>query len=279
MYNVSFPGLGINDLQINPVAFSLGDMDIRWYGVIIATGLILAVVYAMTVCKKRYGVDPDKLMNCVIVGLVTAIIGARLYYVAFEWDVYSKDPIKIFSINEGGLAIYGGLIGALVGGLIVAKISHINIPALLDVAVLGFLIGQGIGRWGNFTNQEAFGTPTDLPWGMISENTGGVAVHPCFLYESLWCLLGFVLLHFFSKYLRKYDGQIFLMYLVWYGAERMVVEGLRTDSLMTPILNLRVSQVLSAVLVIIGLVFLIINFIRKKDTIDVPVKRLERKKA
>lgn len=279
MYNVSFPGLGINGLQINPIVISIGEFKITWYGVIIMTGLLLAVVYAMTVSKKRYGIDPDKLLNCVIVGLVTAIIGARLYYVAFEWERYSKDLSKIFSINEGGLAIYGGLIGALIGGLVVAKISRMNIPALLDLAVLGFLIGQGIGRWGNFTNQEAFGTPTDLPWGMISQNTGGVTVHPCFLYESLWCLLGFVVLHFFSKYLRKYDGQVFLMYLVWYGAERMVVEGLRTDSLMTPILNLRVSQVLSAVLVLIGLVFLIINFIRKKDTIDVPVKRLERKKA
>lgn len=279
MYNVSFPGLGINDLQVNPIAFSIGDMDIRWYGVIIATGLILAVVYAMTVCRKRYGINPDKLINCVIVGLITAIIGARLYYVAFRWDVYSQNPIEIFSINEGGLAIYGGLIGALIGGLIVAKISRMNIPALLDVAALGFLIGQGIGRWGNFTNQEAFGTPTDLPWGMISENTGGVAVHPCFLYESIWCLLGFVLLHFFSKYFRKYDGQIFLMYLVWYGFERMIVEGLRTDSLMTPIFNLRVSQLLSAALVIVGLVFLIINVIKKKDTIEVPIKRLERKRA
>lgn len=279
MYNVSFPGLGINDLQINPVVFSAGGITVRWYGVIIAAGLILAALYAMTVSKKRYGIDPDKLLNCVIVGLITAIIGARLYYVAFEWDSYSQDPMRIFKINEGGLAIYGGLIGALVGGLIVAKLSHMNIPALLDLAVLGFLIGQGIGRWGNFTNQEAFGTPTDLLCGMVSENTGGVAVHPCFLYESLWCLLGFVLLHFFSKYLRKYDGQVFLMYLVWYGAERMVVEGLRTDSLMTPIFNLRVSQVLSAALVIVGLVFLIINFVRKKDTIEVPIKRIERKRA
>lgn len=279
MYSVSFPGLGINDLQINPVVFSAGGITVRWYGVIIAAGLILAVVYAMVVCKKRYGVDPDKLLNCVIVGLVTAIVGARLYYVAFEWDVYSQDPMRIFKINEGGLAIYGGLIGALAGGLIVARLSRMNIPALLDIAVLGFLIGQGIGRWGNFANQEAFGTPTDLPWGMVSENTGGVAVHPCFLYESLWCLLGFVLLHLFSKYLRKYDGQVFLMYLVWYGAERMIVEGLRTDSLMTPVFNLRVSQILSAVLVIVGLVFLIINFVRKKDTIEVPIKRIERTRA
>lgn len=279
MYHVSFPGLGIYDLQINPVAFSIGDFTVRWYGVIIAAGLVLAVVYAMLVSKKRFGVDPDKLLNCIIVGMITAIIGARAYYVAFQWDEYRNDLGRILRFDEGGLAIYGGLIGALIGGLIVAKVSKMNIPALLDVAVLGFLIGQGIGRWGNFMNQEAFGTPTDLPWGMVSENTGGVAVHPCFLYESLWCLLGFVLLHFFSKYQRKYDGQIFLMYLVWYGAERMIVEGLRTDSLMTPIFNLRVSQVLSAVIMIVGLAALIINFVRKKDTIEVPIIKNERKRA
>ena len=122
-------------------------------------------------------------------------------------------------------------------------------------------------------NQEAFGTPTDLPWGMLSENTGGVAVHPCFLYESLWCLLGFVLLHFFSVRCKKYDGQIFLLYLVWYGFERMIVEGLRTDSLYTPLFGLRVSQVLSLVIMLAGLVCLLVNCIRKKDTMAVPLKR------
>ena len=271
VYNVSFPGLGLQ-FEVNPVALQLGGLTIRWYGVLIALGLVLALIYAMNVCKRRYGVSQDKLLDCVLVGIITAIIGARLYYVAFKWDVYSQDPMSIFYINSGGLAIYGGLIGALIGGLIVAKIVKVNIPALLDIACLGFLIGQGIGRWGNFMNQEAFGTPTGLPWGMVSENTGNIAVHPAFLYESLWCLLGFVLLHFFSKRFRKYDGQIFLLYMVWYGFERMIVEGLRTDSLYTPFFNLRVSQIVSLVIMVAGIVFLIINQVKKKDTIAVPLK-------
>ena len=272
VYNVSFPGLGLQ-FEVNPVALQLGGLTIRWYGVLIALGLVLALIYAMNVCKRRYGVSQDKLLDCVLVGIITAIIGARLYYVAFKWDVYSQDPMSIFYINSGGLAIYGGLIGALIGGLIVAKIVKVNIPALLDIACLGFLIGQGIGRWGNFMNQEAFGTPTGLPWGMVSENTENIAVHPAFLYESLWCLLGFVLLHFFSKRFRKYDGQIFLLYMVWYGFERMIVEGLRTDSLYTPFFNLRVSQIVSLVIMVAGIVFLIINQVKKKDTIAVPLKR------
>ena len=272
VYNVSFPGLGLQ-FEVNPVALQLGGLTIRWYGVLIALGLVLALIYAMNVCKRRYGVSQDKLLDCVLVGIITAIIGARLYYVAFKWDVYSQDPMSIFYINSGGLAIYGGLIGALIGGLIVAKIVKVNIPALLDIACLGFLIGQGIGRWGNFMNQEAFGTPTGLPWGMVSENTGNIAVHPAFLYESLWCLLGFVLLHFFSKRFRKYDGQIFLLYMVWYGFERMIVGGLRTDSLYTPFFNLRVSQIVSLVIMVAGIVFLIINQVKKKDTIAVPLKR------
>lgn len=267
--NVSFPHLGIN-LNINNVAFSIGDYNIYWYGIIIGTGFILAFIYAMA-NLKRFKISSDKFLDCVIVGLITAILGARLYYVLFSWDFYSSHPEKIFAIHDGGLAIYGGIIGALLGGCIVAKILKMNIPAILDVAALGFLIGQGIGRWGNFVNQEAFGTETDLPWGMMSENTGGVTVHPCFLYESLWCLLGFVLLHIFSKKFRKYDGQIFLLYLVWYGFERMIVEGLRTDSLYTPFLNLRVSQILSAVVMIVGIVLLIV--FRKRNTVKQEVSK------
>ncbi|MFZ2465958.1 MAG: prolipoprotein diacylglyceryl transferase, partial [Ruminococcus bromii] len=167
----------------------------------------------------------------------------------------------------GGLAIYGGIIGALLGGLTVAKIQKMEIMPVLDIAMVGFLIGQGIGRWGNFMNQEAYGSPTDLPWRMMSEGTDNIGVHPCFFYESMWCLLGFVLLHFYGKYKQKYSGQIFFMYLVWYGFERTVVEGLRTDSLYLPFqvfgADIRVSQVLSAVIFITGIVFLIIN--RKKE--------------
>lgn len=266
-YNVSFPGLGL-DFQISPVAFSLGSYPVYWYGIIIASGLLLAVLYAF-VSSKRYNVDGNKLINCILVGIVTGIIGARLYYCLFEWEYYGKNPIEILYINNGGLAIYGGIIGALTGGLIVAKIQKMKIMPVLDIAMVGFLLGQGIGRWGNFMNQEAFGTPTDLPWGMVSEGTGNIAVHPCFLYESVWCLLGFVVLHFFGKYRQRYAGQIFYCYLVWYGFERMIVEGLRTDSLYLPFEifgnAVRVSQLLSAVIFIIGIVLLLINIKRKEN--------------
>lgn len=267
-YHVEFPGFGLG-FDISPVAFSIGNFKVYWYGIIIATGFILAVIYGMKAAKRR-NVNDDKLLNCIIVGLITAVVGARLYYVAFSWDSFKDDPMKILYIHQGGLAIYGGLIGALIGGLTVAKIQKMKIPAVLDIAVLGFLIGQGIGRWGNFTNQEAFGTATDLPWRMVSEATGGVGVHPCFLYESIWCLLGFVLLHFYSKKFQKYDGEIFLMYLAWYGFERTLVEGLRTDSLYLPFVQIRVSQLLSFLLFLTGIIFIVINYFKIKRKVNVP---------
>ena len=266
MYHVSFPKLGI-ELTINPIAFSIGDFNIYWYGIIIATGFTIALCYAM-INSKRFGIVQDKLIDAIIVGLITGIIGARLYYVVFyPGNTYINNPASIFQIHEGGLAIYGGIIGGLTGGIIVAKIKNINIPSILDIAALGFLIGQCIGRWGNFINQEAFGTETNLPWGMVSENTlleTSNPVHPCFLYESLWCLLGFIFLDIFSRKFKKYNGQIFLLYIVWYGTERFFVEGLRTDSLLLPYVNLRVSQVLAAVSIVISVIILI-YFKNKKN--------------
>lgn len=265
MYNVQFPKLGL-DFDISPIAFSIGSYHIYWYGIIIASGLLLAVGYAMKTAP-RYNVNASKLINCVLVGIITGIIGARLYFCFFQWDYYSKNPVEILHINNGGLAIYGGIIGSMIGGLIIVKIQKMKVMPVLDIAMISFLIGQGIGRWGNFMNQEAFGTPTDLPWGMMSEETNMVAVHPCFLYESIWCLLGFVLLHFYGKYKQKYAGQIFYMYLVWYGFERMIVEGLRTDSLYLPFspfgFDIRVSQLLSLLIFLIGIILLILN--RKKE--------------
>ena len=263
-FHVSFPNLGW-EFTINRVAFSIGSFQVYWYGLIIATGLILALVYAHF-SAKRYNVDGSKLMNCVFAGIITGIIGARLYFCIFKWDYYGSHPLEIFAIHEGGLAIYGGIIGALLGGLGVAKIQKMKFMPILDITMVGFLIGQGLGRWGNFFNQEAYGTPTDLPWGMMSEGTLGETVHPCFLYESLWCLLGVAVLHFYGKYRQRYAGQIFYLYLVWYGFERMIVEGLRTDSLYLPFqlfgMDIRVSQVLSFAIFVTGIVLLIIN--RKK---------------
>lgn len=255
-YKVLFPGLNLS-FNINSVAFKFGSITVYWYGIIVCIGIMLAVFYVITNCK-RFNVDDNFITDAIIVGILCGIIGARLYYVIFfPGDFYLKNPVKILSINEGGIAIYGGIIGGLAGGLFVARRKKVNLLAVLDLAALGLLIGQGVGRWGNFVNQEAFGSQTDTVFRMISQKTGNVAVHPCFLYESVWCILGFILLHFFSIKYQKYYGQIFFMYLVWYGVERFFVEHLRTDSLIIPFLNLKVSQFIACVTVAFGIIFLV----------------------
>ena len=259
-YNVTFPHLGL-EFNINPVAFSIGSFHVYWYGIIIAAGFLLALIYASFSCKKM-NIDINRLFDVVIVGLIAGVIFARLFYVVFyPGDKYWKNPLEIFQIHDGGLAIYGGIIGAVVFGSLMAKLRKLKVTAVLDIAALGFLIGQCVGRWGNFINQEAFGSTTELPWGMHSENTAAVVdgnVHPCFLYESLLCLLGFVLLHFFTRRFRRYDGQTFLLYIVWYGACRFFIEGLRTDSLIIPGTGLRVSQVIAAACVVAGIILLVL---------------------
>ena len=268
MFHVSFPGLGL-EFDINRVAFSIGSFSIYWYAICIASGVVLALLYAYF-NAKRFDVNLDKLINCFIVGMITAIVGARLYYVAFRWEYFSQNPMDILNIRDGGIAIYGAIIGGLLGGLIVAKIQKMKLLPVLDLAMICFLIGQAVGRWGNFMNQEAYGTQTDSLFRMVSEGTNGVAVHPCFLYESVWCALGVLVLHIFSKKWQKYYGQVALLYMVWYGIERTFVEGLRTDSLYMPFMignyQPRVSQVLSLVIVIAGIVMLII-FRKKNDHI------------
>ncbi len=254
---VEFPGLGLR-FTVHEVAFSIGSYHIQWYGVILALGFLMGVLYVSRMVKTM-NIDMNRLFDAIIVGLIGSIVCARLYYVAFyPGDKYIKNPIEILKIHDGGIAIYGSLIGALLFGGIMAKLRKLRVPAVLDVASLGFLIGQAIGRWGNFVNQEAFGGPTLLPWGMSSDNTGNIAVHPCFLYESLLCALGFILLHIFNKKYRRYDGQTFLLYIVWYGACRFFIEGTRTDSLMLHVANLRVSQVVAAASVVVGLILLFV---------------------
>ncbi len=283
---IQFPELGLS-FDIDPTAFTIFGLSITWYGIIITVGLILALAYGLPK-MKRFGIDPDRGIDAVIGGVIGGIIGARAYFVAMKWEDYKRDTFwetfkAAINIRGGGLAIYGGIIGALIVGLIICKIRKVKKLPMLDVTVLGLLIGQGIGRWGNFVNQEAFGTNTDSIFGMtggriqqtILEQTqiGGEMynsgiemlwekpVHPCFLYESVWCILGFVLLSFWSKH-RKYDGQLLLMYMAWYGAERAVVEGLRTDSLMLG--NIRVSQALSVVILIVSIILQIVMFFRVK---------------
>lgn len=266
MFNVSFPGLSL-ELTINRVAFTIGDsFAIYWYAILIASGVVLALLYAYF-NAKRFDVNIDKLLNCFIVGVITAIVGARLYYVAFSWEHFKDNPIEILNIRDGGIAIYGAIIGALLGGLTVAKIQKMKLLPVLDLTLIGFLIGQAVGRWGNFMNQEAYGAPTDSLFRMVSEGTGGVAVHPCFLYESLWCALGVLVLHIFSVKFQRYYGQVTFLYMVWYGTERFFVEELRTDSLYLPFeifsQPVRVSQLVSLCIVVAGVILLLV--FRKKD--------------
>lgn len=267
-YTVQFPGLGFS-VNVNTDAFTLGSFTVKWYGILIAAAFLLAFLYAYKSCKKLR-INQDSFIDVVLVGVICGIIGARLYYVIFyPGDKYWNNPLEILNITEGGLGFYGGLIGGVVGGLIMAKIHKMPILPILDVIGPSFLLGQAIGRWGNFVNQEAFGTATDLPWRMLSSNTQevvGGAAHPCFFYESMWCLIGFILLHVLTRKVRRYDGQIALCYMIWYGAGRFVIEGLRTDSLMTPVLHLRVSQVVALASVLAGIVLLIVFRKRTKLT-------------
>lgn len=257
---ISFPLLG---LEVDPkVSFFIGPLEIRYYALCIAVGLILAVVYALR-RKKAFGLTEDELLDGVLYIVPIAIICARLYYCAFSWDSYRKDPLSILYIWQGGLAIYGGVIGAAVSIVVYTRLRKISLPAVLDITALGFLIGQCIGRWGNFFNREAYGGVTELPWKMGLYIKGSLTyVHPTFLYESLWNLIGFLLLHFLSKK-RKYDGQIALGYAAWYGFGRMFIEGLRSDSLyLGPV---RISQILAAVSCLAALAVLIVNRFRPHD--------------
>lgn len=246
---------------VDRVAFSVGNFSVYWYGVIIAVGFLIAAVYAMR-RAPQFGIRLDPMIDVIFAGTIGAIICARAYYVIFYFDRFKDDLITVLYIHDGGIAIYGAVIGALLFGGIMAKLRKVNVFAMFDLAAIGFLIGQAVGRWGNFINQEAFGTETDLPWGMLSRNTGNEFVHPCFLYESLWCLIGFVLLHFLSKR-RKFDGEVTLMYVIWYGFGRFFIEGLRTDSLYLFASEIRVSQLLAAVSFVAALVLLLVFRNRK----------------
>ena len=291
---VLFPGLGWEfDVYDTLVEIPFGDntISIKFYGAIIAFGFTLAVLFGG---RKAYvwKMSIDKMLDVLIWGTIGGIIGARAYYVIFEWDYFSNHPDEIIQIWNGGLAIYGGIIGALLAAYFVCKKVDLSFLKLLDLAGMSLLIGQGIGRWGNYTNQEAFGTNTTLPWGMTSdkvvayinshqaefaqngiEMNPDLPVHPTFLYESLWCLLGFVVLFIVCQKFRKFDGQLFLGYGIIYGVERAIVEGLRTDSLYIGDTNLRVSQVLSMAIAAVCIVITIYKFAKlnkeKKVTAEV----------
>lgn len=284
--NIVFPGLGI-DITVDNEAFSLFGLSIKWYGVVIALGMLLAMIYCFK-RTKEFGIDGDRLTDAVFAGLIGAVIGARLYYVILHAESF-HDIKEIFAIRDGGLAIYGGIIGALLFGCITAKLRKLRILPTLDLAAMGFLIGQSLGRWGNFFNQEAFGCNTTLPWGMsggriqqyLANHQASLAaqgmevdpylpVHPCFLYESIWCAVGFLILHFYHKH-RKFDGEVFCMYVFWYGLGRFFIEGLRTDSLY--IGSVRASQMLALISAIAALAIIIIMRVRAKKKKGVALYR------
>ena len=268
---ISFPAL---DLVMNPGrAISIGPLTVHYYGAIIAFGLILGVMYA---CRrsKDFGLKEDDLIDGVLWVTPFAIMCARAYYVIFRWaEEYAAKPISALYIWQGGLAIYGGVIGAVIGIIVFCKCRKIKPLVVLDVVSLSFLIGQSIGRWGNFFNREAFGAETDVLWkmGLMKANGDIIYVHPTFLYESLWNACGLVILHFASKR-RKFDGQVALGYMAWYGLGRCMIEGLRSDSLY--IGPFRVSQLLAGVSCIIAVSLLLWNHFRPHDPAKLYVNRV-----
>ncbi|WP_191988100.1 prolipoprotein diacylglyceryl transferase [Lapidilactobacillus wuchangensis] len=251
-------------LALNPVAFSLGSLHVRWYGIIITFGVVLAVYLSMREARRRQ-IDPDDIVDLLFWMLPISLVGARLYYVIFEWGYYSQHPGDIIKIWNGGIAIYGGLIAAVIVLLIFCAQREIPAWLLLDVLAPTVILAQAIGRWGNFMNQEAFGAKTTLsflqslhlPHFIVQQMLiDGAYRQPTFLYESMWSLLGFILLmslrhrpHLFKQ------GEVFLSYVIWYAFGRMFIEGMRTDSLYL-FGQIRVSQLLSAVLVVGGILWI-----------------------
>ena len=262
IYHISFPKLNIN-INLNPILTNIGSITIHWFGAIIALGVTLAYRY-MVSQRKKYNLKTEEISDFAFISSVIAIIFARIYYIIFyPGDFYIKNPQEIIKISNGGIAIYGAVIGGFLGILIFCKIKKRNLLPILDITCIGLTIGQSIGRWGNFVNQEAFGTVTNLPWGMASENTNFQPVHPCFLYESIGCFICFFILHFLSNKKTK-SGTVFFTYLLIYGTIRIIIESFRTDSLMIPNTSIKVSSLFSAVIIISSIVFLILN--NKKTT-------------
>ncbi|MBE6561929.1 MAG: prolipoprotein diacylglyceryl transferase [Ruminococcaceae bacterium] len=280
MTYVSFPGLGIEPFHMERVAFSLFGIDVNWYGLIITCGMILAVAYAVRNAKTER-VKSDDVIDLALYLIIFGIIGARLYYVIMEFDRYlvsdgtflenlGKTLYNCVAVWNGGLAIYGGIIAGFLTALVYAKKKRIRFGVIADIAGPAVMVGQIIGRWGNFVNAEAFGSETTLPWrmGILKSMDGGESfysemfVHPTFLYESLWNLVGLIIITLIYKK-KKFHGQMFISYMTWYGFGRMLIEGLRTDSLYVG--NMRISQFVGFVTFIAGVILMIVNFRRVKE--------------
>ncbi len=279
---IEFPKLGwkfaVEDTIVSLPFFGT-ELTIKWYGVLIAVGFLLAVWYAFR-NAKRFGIRRDPMMDVVLVCALFAFAGARLYYVLFSDSraEYFANPLEIFAVWNGGLAIYGGVIMAFVTALWMCRLKKVDTLRMFDMGAIGFFIGQAVGRWGNFFNQEAFGSNTTLPWGMtgswissFSNSASGydrmLPVHPTFLYESLWCFLGFLLLHTVSKKAYRFKGQLFSLYVIWYGTGRFFIEMLRTDSLYLG--TMKVSCLVAAVSVLAGVIlYLVLKGKAQGDSVD-----------
>jgi phosphatidylglycerol:prolipoprotein diacylglycerol transferase len=278
--DIIFPNLGIEISSINPVAFSIFGLEVYWYGLIIGFGILAGLFIAMNLAKRN-GIDENLYPDFLIYALIVSVAFARIYYVIFSWDSYKDNLLKIFAFREGGLAIYGAIIGAVITLIIFSKRRNVDFWNFADTAAPGLILGQSIGRWGNFVNMEAFGGYTENPLAMMLKKTdakyipvqlmdkiktvGGIEyiqVHPTFLYESLWNLaVLIILLVYFKK--RKFKGEIFALYLLGYGLGRVWIEGLRTDQLLIGSSTVPVSQLLAGILIIVSLIF--IWYKRKKQ--------------
>lgn len=277
--DIWFPNLGIKIQHLDKVAISIFGIPIYWYAIIIVTGMILAILLAQYHAKKE-GQNPDDYWDFSIIAIIISVIFARIYYVIFSWDLYKNDLLKIFATREGGLAIYGGIIGGALTAIVFCKIKKIKLGILADIAAPSLVLGQVIGRWGNFINREAFGGYTDSLLAMrykleqvsyvpqavfdkkiLYNGVEYIQVQPTFLYESLWNLAVFVILMILRKY-KKFDGEIFLLYILGYSLGRAWIEGLRTDQLL--ISNIAISQLLSVILIFVSIILLVYNLVKSK---------------
>ena len=280
---IEFPNLGIYLANVGK-SVSVFDFDIAYYGIAIGIGMLLGIMIASWQAK-RIGINPEHVMDVAMYGIVFGIIGARAYYVAFSWEMYKGDLKSILNLRQGGLAIYGGVIAAIITVIVFAKIKKLSAPQLFDTVGVGLVTGQAIGRWGNFFNREAFGEYTDnllamrLPIDAVRKSDvtelmrenivtmdgiDFIQVHPTYLYESLWCVMVLVIMVLFTKH-RKFDGEVFLVYLLGYGVGRFWIEGLRTDQLLLPGIELPVSQLLAGALVVVSLVTIVMKRIKIKN--------------
>ena len=279
---IEFPNLGIY-LENVGKAVTVFNFDIAYYGITIGIGMLMGILIASWQAK-RVGVNPEHIVDLAMYGIIFGIIGARIYYVVFSWDMYKDDPLSVFNLREGGLAIYGCVIAAIITVIIFGKVKKISAPLLFDAAGPGLILGQAIGRWGNFFNREAFGEYTDnllamrIPIDAVRKSdvtelmrehiqtidgVDFIQVHPTYLYESFWCLMILVIMLVFTKY-KKFDGEVFLIYLVGYGLGRVWIEGLRTDQLLLPVVGLPVSQLLAGLLIVGSLSAIVVIRMRLK---------------